>query len=216
MNRPDHLHSVEFKENMQVYVFTILKNQNSRPSFLASTLYSTIENSRIRQSFQQYGEIERIERPHFIYNDKKIYNGNIIITYKSIKKSIPTTAKYTVNENETLIKIRFNDKIMKQMLHQNTEKQSTESSLDENMEGIPKSQETKTPASSVVSKRNSMDSTESNESKESTLTFSKIQSYYKKNFVFRKKKFKTGPDTIVTPQTRWKITSACLSIWYPE
>ena len=72
-----------------------------------------IENSRIRQSFQQYGEIERIERPHFIYNDKKIYNGNIIITYKSIKKSIPTTAKYTVNENETLIKIRFNDKIMK-------------------------------------------------------------------------------------------------------
>ena len=62
-----------------------------------------------------------------------------------------------------------------------------------------------------------MDSTESNKSKESTPTFSKtIQSYYKKNFIFTKKKFKTGPDRVVTPQTRWKVTSACLSIWYPE
>ena len=84
------------------------------------------------------------------------------------------------------------------------------------MAEIPKSQETKTPATSVESKRNSMDSTESNESKESTLTFSKIQSYYKKNFIFTKKKFKTGPDRVVTPQTQWKVTSACLSIWYPE
>ena len=76
---------------------------------------------------------------------------------------------------------------MKKMLHQNTEK-STKSSLDENMEEILKSQETKTPATSVVSKRNSMDSTESNESKESTPTFSKtIQSYYKKEPYFHAK-----------------------------
>ena len=45
---------------------------------------------------------------------------------------------------------------------------------------------------------------------------STIRDFYQKNFVFTKKRYTTGPDRVVTPQTRWKVSAACYSMWYPS
>ena len=166
--------------------------------------------------FRRYGDLKTIQRHTFTFNGKTFLNGNITLYFTKLKTKLPNKMiQNPTGHHQTSFKLTFNPKINEGLPEIETVEDDEEEMSEE--EENPEPQVTHESDKVNIDIKVKEPHTLSTEPKSQTsATSPTIRSFYKKNFVFTKKKFTTGPDRVVTPQTRWKVTAACYSLWYPS